>query len=154
MPPSPALISVPTRVRSNQTTVLLRRMPGRLRAARAISGRAPFPQAIGHRQFGSKGFQQPEIDIEADRDDAGFDIRDRRLRGAGGFGQLLLGDPPRTPPGAKDARGLAKAADGVGCGIFHAMRIAQGRYSRNIGYRLFCRKIAQRLYNEKIVQGR
>ena len=100
MPPSLALVRVPTRVRSNQTTVLLRRMPGRLRAVRAMLGSILFGHAISHQQICAKGFQQAQVDIEADRDDTGLDIGDGRLCCARRCRELLLGNPSGAPAAA------------------------------------------------------
>lgn len=142
MAPSVARVSVPTRALSYQAAVLLWRVRRPARAIRAILALPWVGYAIRRGQFRTEGFQEAQVDIEADGHDAVLDVGNGGLRRSRHLAKLLLADLPRRTPRLQHGPGLAQASDGVcGQGI-HSLSIAQRRYLVNIADELFCDIIA------------
>lgn len=142
MAPSVARVSAPTLALSYQTAVLLWRVR---RPARAIRAILPLPRVrytIRHGQFRAKGLEKTQVDIEADRYDAVFDVGNGGLRCSRHLAKLLLADLPRRSPRPQHGPGLAQASDGVWRQTRHVEPIAFGRYFVNIADGLFCDIIA------------
>ena len=73
---------------------------------RAISELAPAADTIRRREFRAQGFEEAQIDIQADGNDAVLDIRNGGLRGARHLAKLFLAELLSHPSGTKDGPGV------------------------------------------------
>ena len=99
---------------------------------RAISELAPAADTIRRREFRAQGFEEAQIDIQADGNDAVLDIRNGGLRGARHLAKLFLAELLSHPSGTKDGPGLAQASNRMWCRIHHLAKIAHRLYLVNI----------------------